>query len=123
MRFELGLRDGDLILPEGIISGQKLSWILRGLTLDVSGIEDFDELPIPFRAVASDIESGEAYVMNRGDLVQAIRASMSAPGIFSPVEFDGRRLVDGGLTGNVPVDAIKQMGVDIVIAVDVEFPL
>jgi NTE family protein len=123
IRFELGLRDGELILPEGLISGQKLNWILRDLTMHVSSVTEFDDLPIPFRAVASDIETGEAYVMSEGDLVHAMRASMSAPGIFSPVRVDGRRLVDGGLTGNVPVDAVRDMGVDIVIAVNVEFPL
>lgn len=123
MRIEVGLRDGRLVLPEGLISGQKLSWILRERTLHVSDVSDFDELPTPFRAVASDIETGEAYVMSRGDLVLAMRASMSAPGIFSPVHVDGRKLVDGGLTGNVPVGAIRDMDVDIIIAVDVEFPL
>ena len=123
IRFELGLRDGHLLLPKGLISGQKLAWILREQTVHVSNISNFDELPTPFRAVASDIETGEAYVMSKGDLVFAMRASMSAPGIFSPVHVDGRKLVDGGLTGNVPVDAIRGMGVDIIIAVDVEFPL
>ena len=81
------------------------------------------KLPTPFRAVASDIETGEAHVMSDGDLVLAMRASMSAPGIFSPVHADGHRLVDGGLTGNVPVSAMREMDVDIIIAVDVEFPL
>ncbi len=123
IRIETGLRDGGLVLPPGLISGQKLSWILREQTLHVSNVSDFDELPTPFRAVASDIETGDAHVMSQGDLVIAMRASMSAPGIFSPVHVDGRRLVDGGLTGNVPVDAIRDMGVDIIIAVDVEFPL
>ncbi len=123
IRFEMGLRDGNLLLPEGLISGQKLSWILRENTLHVANISDFDELPTPFRAVASDIETGEAHVMSHGDLVLAMRASMSAPGIFSPVHADGRKLVDGGLTGNVPVNAVRDMDVDIVIAVDVEFPL
>ena len=123
MRIEVGLRDGRLVLPEGLISGQKLSWILREQTLHVSDVSDFDDLPTPFRAVASDIETGEAHVMSRGDLVLAMRASMSAPGIFSPVHVDGRKLVDGGLTGNVPVGAIRDMDVDIIIAVDVEFPL
>ena len=123
MRFELGLRDGSVLLPEGLISGQKLSWILREQTLHVSNVSDFHDLPTPFRAVAADIETGEAYVMSKGDLVLAMRASMSAPGIFSPVHADGRKLVDGGLTGNVPVAAMRDMGVDIIIAVDVEFPL
>ncbi len=123
IRFELGLRDGRLVLPKGLISGQKLAWILREETLHVSNASDFDDLPIPFRAVASDIETGESYVMSQGDLALAIRASMSVPGIFSPVRVDGRALVDGGLTGNVPVEAIRDMDVDVIIAVDVEFPL
>jgi len=123
IRFEMGLREGDVLLPEGLISGQKLSWILREHTLRVSNVSDFDKLPTQFRAVASDIETGEAHVMSNGDLVLAMRASMSAPGIFSPAQVDGRRLVDGGLTGNVPVDAMREMDVDIIIAVDVEFPL
>jgi len=73
--------------------------------------------------VASDIETGDIHIMSSGDLALAIRASMSAPGVFSPVEVDGRTLFDGGLVGNVPIDVIKSMQVDIVIAVDVEFPL
>ncbi len=123
IQFELGLRDGSLQLPRGLIQGQKLGRILRELTLATAGIDDFDKLPIPFRAVASDIETGEAYVMGSGDLSQAMRASMSAPGIFAPVEVDGHTLVDGGLVGNVPVNTIRAMGVDVIIAVDVEFPL
>lgn len=123
MRFELGYRDGELQIPLGLVQGQKLGLILRRLTLDVSDIRDFDRLPIPYRAVASDIETGEAIVLSRGDLPLAIRASMSAPGLFAPVVVEGRTLVDGGLTDNVPVDVVRQMGVDVVIAVDVEFPL
>ena len=123
VQLELGLRDGRLLLPKGLIQGQKLTLILREKTLPVTGIEDFDDLPTPFRAVASDIGTGEPYVMSSGDLTLAMRASMSAPGIFAPVTADGRTLVDGGLVGNVPVDVVREMGVDIVIAVDVEFPL
>jgi NTE family protein len=121
--FELGLNGGRLQLPKGLIQGQKLSPLLRELTLDVAHISDFDELPTPFRAVASDIETGESVVLSKGDLTLAIRASMSAPGIFAPVVVDGRMLVDGGLAGNLPIETIKEMGVDVVIAVDVEFPL
>ena len=123
VKFELGVKEGKLVLPKGLIEGQKLNLILRDELLHVSRIENFDNLPTPFRAVASDIETGERYVMSSGDLVLAVRASMSAPGIFSPVVVDGRSLVDGGLAGNVPVDVIQAMDVDIVIAVDVEFPL
>ncbi len=123
VRLELGLRDGEVQIPLGFIQGQKLGLILREHTIAVSGIDDFDRLPIPFRAVASDIRSGEAYVLSSGDLPTAMRASMAVPGAFAPVVVDGHPLVDGGLGGNVPVSVIREMGVDIVIAVDVEFPL
>lgn len=123
IRLELGLRDGEMQIPLGFIQGQKLGLILRENTLDVAMIDDFDELPTPFRAVASDIRTGEAYVMSKGDLVTAMRASMAVPGAFAPVVVDGRNLVDGGLVGNVPVSVMREMDVDIIIAVDVEFPL
>ncbi len=121
--FELGVRGTELLLPQGVIQGQTLDLLLRELTLNVSHIDDFDRLPIPFRAIASDIERGEPWVMGKGDLATAIRASMSVPGVFAPVEIDGRILVDGGIVGNLPVDVMQAMGVDIIIAVDVEFPL
>lgn len=121
--IELGLRGTELILPKGAIQGQKLDLLLRELTLDVSQITDFDDLPIPFRSVASDIERGEAWVMGDGDLARSIRASMSVPAILAPVRIDDRLLVDGGLVGNLPVEIMQQMGVDVIIAVDVEFPL
>ena len=123
MRLELGVRDGELQIPLGFIQGQKLGLILRENTLAVADVDDFDQLPIPFRAVASDIWTGEVYVLSSGDLATAIRASMAVPGAFAPVVMDGRTLVDGGLVGNVPVSVIREMDVDIVIAVDVEFPL
>lgn len=123
INFELGLRGTDLLLPKGVIQGQKLDLLLRKLTLSASHISDFDDLPIPFRAIASDIVAGEAVVLDSGDLTMAIRASMSVPGVFAPARVDGRLLVDGGLIGNLPIDVMKTMGVDIIIAVDVEFPL
>jgi len=121
--FEVGVRGTDLVLPKGVVQGQKLDLLLRELTIRTSHIEDFDDLPIPFRAIASDIGRGEAYVMGEGDLARAIRASMSVPGVFAPVRIDGRLLVDGGIVGNLPIDVIQELGVDVVIAVDVEFPL
>ena len=123
INFELGLRGTDLILPKGVIQGQKLDLLLRELTLHASHIDDFDKLPIPFRAVASDIVAGEAVILGSGDLTMAIRASMSVPGVFAPARVDGRLLVDGGLIGNLPINVMKTMDVDIIIAVDVEFPL
>jgi NTE family protein len=123
INFELGLRGTDLLLPKGVIQGQELDLLLRKLTMHASHITDFDEFPIPFRAIASDIVAGEAVVLDSGDLTMAIRASMSVPGVFAPARVDGRLLVDGGLIGNLPIDVMKEMGVDIIIAVDVEFPL
>jgi NTE family protein len=123
INLELGVRGRELVLPMGMIQGQALDLILRDLTAEVSHISDFDKLPIPFRAVATDIERGESYVMGEGDLARAIRASMSVPAIFAPAQIDGRVLVDGGITANLPIDIAREMDVDIVIAVDVEFPL
>lgn len=123
VKFPLGLRSGNFLLPKGLIQGQKLNQTLRTLTLPVARITNFDQLPTPFRAVATDLETGEAVVMDHGDLTSAVRASLSAPGVFSPVERDGRLLVDGGLAENLPIDVARQMGVDVLIVVDVGFPL
>src|SRR5215211_2351401 len=90
VKFPLGLRSGNFLLPKGLIQGQKLNQTLRKLTLPVARITDFDLLPTPFRAVATDLETGEAVVMKNGDLTSAVRASLSAPGVFSPVEREGR---------------------------------
>ncbi|HEY7752993.1 MAG TPA: patatin-like phospholipase family protein [Steroidobacteraceae bacterium] len=121
VRFPLGVKSGDFRVPRGLVQGQKLTQILRRATIAVAGISDFDRLPTPFRAVATDLETGERKVLAAGDLTEALRASMSAPGVFAPVELDGRLLVDGGLVENLPVDVAKEMGVDLVIAVDVGF--
>jgi len=122
-KIEFGVKGTSVQVPKGLIQGQKLQLILREQLLHVSDAVVFDDLPTPFRAIAADIATGEMVVMSEGDLAVAVRASMSAPGIFAPVEVDGRTLVDGGLVNNVPVDVIRDMNVDIVIAVDVEFPL
>ena len=81
------------------------------------------DLPIPYRAVATDLNTGDAVVLDHGSLAMAMRASMSLPGIFQPVEVDGRVLLDGGLANQVPIDVVRAMGADIVIAVDVGTPL
>jgi NTE family protein len=123
VQLPLGFRDGNFQLPSGLIQGQKLSQLLRGLTLPVVDVSHFDSLPTPFRAVATDLETGAAVVLQDGDLATALRASMSAPGIFAPVERDGRLLVDGGVANNLPVDIARAMQVDRLIVVDVGFPL
>jgi len=123
VNFPLGLRGGHFQLPKGLIQGQKLSQILRRLTLPIAEIPDFDALPTRFRAVATDLETGDPVVMHDGDLASAMRASLSAPGVFAPVERNGRLLVDGGLAENLPIDVARAMGVDILIVVDVSTPL
>jgi NTE family protein len=123
VRLPLGFKEGDFVLPKGLIQGQKLTQMLRGLTLPVSAVSDFDKLPIPFRAVATDIETGRSVVLANGDLATVMRASMSAPGVFAPVTVDERLLVDGGLTANLPIDVARSMGVDVLIAVDVTYQL
>ncbi len=121
--LEAGWRDGAPVFPSGAVQGQKLGLLLRRLMLDASRTSRFDELPIPFRAIATDIVSGERVVFAEGDLAMAVRASMAVPAVFSPAEIDGRILVDGGIVDNVPVDVVRDMGADVVIAVDVGSPL
>ncbi|MCU1772500.1 patatin-like phospholipase family protein [Pseudomonas sp. 13B_3.2_Bac1] len=115
--------DGSLGLPLGVIQGQNLALLLESLLAHTSDTRDFDKLPIPFRAVATDIASGEKVVFRKGHLPQVIRASMSIPAVFAPVELDGRLLVDGGMTDNIPLDVARQMGVDVAIVVDIGTPL
>jgi NTE family protein len=123
VKLPLGIRGGKVRLPNGLIEGETLTRILRRATLPVSGIKDFDGLPTPFRAVATDLSTGEPVVMRAGDLTTAMRASVSAPGVFSPVEREGRLLVDGGIAENLPIDVAREMHVDVLIVVDVGFPL
>jgi NTE family protein len=123
VRLPLGLKHGQILLPKGFIQGQKLQETLRQLTLPFSNSTDFDLLPTPFRAVATDLLTGNAVLMDQGDLAIAMRASISAPGVFAPVETQGRVLVDGGLAENLPIDVARAMHADILIVSDVSFPL
>ncbi|MGY1459433.1 patatin-like phospholipase family protein [Luteimonas sp. A534] len=119
----LGLRRGNLQVAPGLLQGQRILALFEKETLAVSAIDDFDLLPIPYRATATDLNTGEAVVLGSGSLAMAMRASMSLPGIFRPVEIDDRILLDGGLASQVPVEVVRAMGADIVIAVDVGTPL
>ena len=120
---KIGFKDGKIELPAGVIRGQKLELELQKLLMHVADVVDFDQLQIPFRAIASDIASNKVVVIKNGSLSQALRASMAVPGVFTPVTIDGRLLVDGGITNNLPVDVVRQMGAEIVIAVDISSPL
>jgi len=117
--FTLGVRDGSLKLPGGAIAGQKVELFFSTLVAGATGTHDFDDLPIPYRAVATDLEDGSMKVFDSGPLPEVMRASMSVPGVFSPVVIDERIYVDGGLVRNVPVDVARRMGVDRLIVINV----
>ena len=114
-----GFNHGKIQIPLAYIRGQKLDLVLSRLSLSTFEVRDFDRLPIPYRAVATDIETGKEVVLAEGSLAQAIRASMAVPAAFDPVEINGRLLVDGGLANNVPVSVARDMGADVLIVVDV----
>jgi NTE family protein len=120
--LEYGVKGGGLALPKGVLAGIAMEGFIRGLTEQAIGITEFRRLPIPFLPVAADIETGEAVVLERGSLAQAIRASMSLPGVIAPVEIDGRLLVDGGIADNLPVDVARRLCADVVIAVNIGTP-
>ena len=119
---EYGVKSGGLVLPKGVIAGVSIHGFFRLLTQQAVEIGDFDKLPIPFRAVAADIETGEAVVLSRGSLSRAMRASMSVPGAIAPVEIDGRLLVDGGIANNLPIDEARKLCADVIIAVNIATP-
>ncbi len=117
------IKDNGLELPRGLIRGRKIQALLAGLTSSVHTTPAFDDFPLPFRAVATDLATGEAVVFREGRLRRAIRASMSIPSAFEPVQFQGRLLVDGYLVRNLPVEDVVKLGADVVVAVDVGSPL
>ena len=120
---ELGLREGRIAFPRGVIQGQKLQLLLRRLLMSTLRIDHFDRLSIPFRSIATDIGSGEKVVFEDGDLAMAIRASMSVPAAFAPIRYRGHLLVDGGITDNVPIDVARALGAERLIVVNVSEPL
>lgn len=119
---EIGVRSDGLLLPKGVVSGVQLETVLRQLA-NAPGYRNFDLLPIPYRAVATDLVAGTPVVFSEGELANVMRASMSVPGAVAPTEYQGKLLVDGGLTDNLPVDVARTMGADIVIAVNLGTPL
>lgn len=117
--FEMGLNWGGPKMGTGMAAGQKFNNLMQLITLRASSITNFDRLPIPYRAVATDLQSGTPFVIDHGSVAAAMRASMAVPGVFTASEIDGHILVDGGIVNNLPVDVVKTMGADIIIAVDV----
>lgn len=121
--YRFGFNGGRFQTPLGLIEGQHLDQVFREILLPVIEIHDFARLPIPFRAVATDLVTGEEVVLSEGSLPDSLRASMSVPGIFAPVSIEDRLLVDGGMSNNLPVSVVREMGADVVIAVDISSTL
>ncbi len=113
------IREKKLKLPPGVVTGQHIENLLSGLCAPVYDINDFSKFPIPFRCIGVDITTGEEVVLKEGNLPDALRATMSIPSVFTPIEVNGHLLVDGGLINNFPADQAKAMGADIIIGVDV----
>ncbi|MBL4773213.1 MAG: patatin-like phospholipase family protein [Alcanivoracaceae bacterium] len=120
--LELGLSKSGPKSGKGFAGGQQLMLELQRIVGSIK-TQDFDNYPIPFRAVATDLNTAEPYIIDHGDLAMAMRASMAVPLIFGPINHQGRFLADGGILNNLPVDVAKQMGADIVIAVNISSPL
>ncbi len=117
----LGLKHG-VRGPNGLNSGQGAGLLLDRIAFSDFGVTNFDDMPIPFRCVATDMQNGEAVVLHEGSLAQSVRASMAIPGIFTPVELNGRILSDGGMVQNIPVETVKAMDSDVVIAIELHYP-
>lgn len=120
----VGIKDGRVRLPQGLLQGQNLLLLLQELSLPAAEIRDFDKLKVPYRAVATDLATGATVVLKSGELAMAMRASMSIPSALAPVTLDGKLLVDGGVSDNVPVDVVRELcQPDVIIVVDVGSPL
>ncbi|MEO2177315.1 MAG: patatin-like phospholipase family protein [bacterium] len=118
-----GFSEGQIKLPSGAIQGQNIILELQRITHHVADISDFNKLPIPFHAIATNIVNGEMVLLDHGDLAVAMRASMGVPAVFAPIVIDGKFLVDGGVTNNLPMDVARQIGADLLIVIDIGSPL
>ncbi len=119
----LPVRAGRVELPLGLVAGQRITQLFARLTWPAHGERDFRRLPIPFVAIASDLETGEAVELDSGVVAEAMRASISLPSIFAPVRLDGRTLIDGAFSRNLPAQNAVEAGADLVICSDVSEPL
>ncbi|MGL4221914.1 MAG: patatin-like phospholipase family protein [Shewanella sp.] len=121
--LNIGYTEGEVKAPSGVLRGQTMSQLLRQSTDLIQQFGDFNALAIPYRAVATDLETSLPVVINHGSIVKAMQASATVPGALQPTQIDGKLLVDGGIANNMPVDVVKAMGADIIIAVDIGSPL
>jgi len=122
-QLELGIRDFTPVVPGGLIEGQKISLLFSNLTSRHCAVSHFKQLPIPYKCIAIDMVSGKEVILDHGSLPKAMRATMSIPTVFSPVEWGDSLLVDGGILNNFPADVVKEMGADVIIGVNVGTPL
>jgi NTE family protein len=120
---KFGIGKDSSLLPRGAFAGQKIVLFFESVVGERVRQRNFDDLPIPYRAVAADLVTGDEVVLTEGDLTIAMRASMSIPAAFDPVPMGDRLLVDGGVVNNLPVNVARDMGADVVIVVDVGTPL
>src|SRR5256712_10025455 len=119
----LPIHRGGIKLPKSVVAGQRISQLLTRLTWSAHGVRDFRALPIPFAAVATDLETSKAVVLDHGFLPDAIRASMAIPSVFSPVELADTAVIDGGVVRNLPAQDARALGADVLICSDVTDPL
>ncbi len=120
--LELGIQKSHVVMAPGLINTNGIEDLLRGFVAKARSISDFDQFPIPYRAVATDMVSGKMAVLDRGDLASAMRARLAIPGAFAPVVTEGKILADGGLVRNIPVDIARQLCADVVIVVNLVEP-
>lgn len=122
IQLDLGFDSEGVKLPQGFLQGQGMKALVDRMLGTYRHFDSFDQLPVPFRAVAADVETGEEVILDGGDLATALQISMSIPGVVRPIEINGRLLVDGGVANNLPVSVAQALGADIVIAVDIGSP-
>ncbi|MCB0309402.1 MAG: patatin-like phospholipase family protein, partial [Bdellovibrionales bacterium] len=121
--FEIGYSQGEFKFPKGVVSGHRLGLFLQDLTHFMYDERDFSRFPLPFCAYATDLENGNPVPLNHGSLWEALYASMAYPGFVSPIEIDGHQLIDGYFSKNIPIETLRDVGADFVIAVDVSTPM
>jgi NTE family protein len=119
IKYKVGIQDGQAQLPTSLVPSGKLAQLLQSVTATTKGVNNFDDLPVPFRTVAMDLANGDEVVLDSGAIDRAMLATLSSPGTFSPVQIGERSLITGSLINNLPVDVARDWGADVVIVVDI----
>ena len=118
IKYRVGIKDGQAQLPAALIPNGKLARLFQSAVAHTKGIQDFDDLPLAYRAVTMDLLTGEEVILDSGSLDRAMLATLTAPGTLPPVQIDGRHLVTGSLLNNLPIDVARQLGADVIIVAD-----